>query len=151
MCPGRIWNWAKKNKKRMAKWKKEMEKEKEKGKRRSSPTTPSVNLCLGLAIYSHELVRQMVRTTIALEGGQNRTRIWDNDKFAFFLKKSYRECNLCCTAKKKKWIAKKVAVLFKTIKQLIYSFFFFSCSLGFGHTYTTTCTVHKSFDAWESH
>lgn len=66
-----------KKKKRMAKWKKEMEKEKEKekGKRRSSPTTPSVNLCLGLAIYSHELVRQMVRTTIALEGGQNRTRI----------------------------------------------------------------------------
>lgn len=125
MCPGRIWNWAKKNKKRMAKWKKEMEKEKEKGKRRSSPTTPSVLLCLGLAIYSHELVRQMVRTTIALEGGQNRTRIWDNDKFAFFLKKSYRECNICCTAKKKKWIAKRWLCCFKTIKQLIYSFFLF--------------------------
>lgn len=103
----------------------EKEKEKEKGKRRSSPTTPSVNLCLGLAIYSHELVRQMVRTTIALEGGQNRTRIWDNDKFAFFLKKSYRECNLCCTVKKKKWIAKKVAVLFKNNQTINLLFLFF--------------------------
>ena len=79
----------------------EKEKEKEKGKRRSSPTTPSVLLCLGLAIYSHELVRQMVRTTIALEGDRIG-RVYEITINLLFLKKSYRECNLCCTAKKKK-------------------------------------------------